>query len=313
MSNNPVLTIITPVYNGEKYISETINSVINSNIVYPYEYIVLDDGSKDSTLSILKGFEKKEIKIFFHKNIGESATVNRGLEIASGEFILVLSADDPLLTSDLINKACKILIENSSIVAIYPDWKIIDQSGNTLKNKILPEFTEELLIGHCKCLPGPGTLFRRDKALQVGGRRSSWKFVGDYDFWLRLSRVGKIVRLPGVLAQWRENENSTSISQRDNRMAMERIKVIESFLLENNISQDLHRKALGNAYYLAARLAFFDFKINGRLLLFNSFKHRRGWPEEAKFYVVLYVLLMPISSIIFKPFSKMLIRLTSYK
>ena len=312
MNDYPILTIITPVYNGEKYISETIESVIKSSIKYSYEYIVLDDGSNDSSLKILNNYKDK-IKIFSHKNIGESATVNRGLENALGEFLLVINADDPLLTSDLINKACKILIENSSIVAIYPDWKIIDQNGNTLKNKILPEFTDELLIGHCRCLPGPGTLFRKDKALQVGGRNLGWKFVGDYDFWLRLSRVGKIVRLPGVLAQWRENQDSTSISQRDNKMALERIKVIETFLLKNEISENLRRKALGNSYYLAARLAFFDPRIKGRSLLLKAFRYRRGWPEEAKFYVVLYLLLTPITTIIFKPFSRLIIKIISYK
>jgi glycosyltransferase involved in cell wall biosynthesis len=312
MSDYPILTIITPVYNGEKYISKTIESVIKSSINYSYEYIVLDDGSNDSTLTILQGY-KDNIKIFSHKNIGESATVNRGLENALGEFILVISADDPLLTSELLNKTCKILSDNHSIVAIYPDWKIIDQNGNTLRNKILPEFTDELLIGRCKCLPGPGTVFRKDKALQIGGRRSGWKFVGDYDFWLRLSRVGKIVRLPGVLAQWRENQDSTSISQRDNKMATERIKVIENFLMENKISENLRRKALGNSYYLAARLTFFDPKIKGRFLLFKAFKYRRGWPEEAKIYVVLYLLLTPITTIIFKPFSRLIIKIISYK
>lgn len=312
MNIRPILTIISPVYNGEKYISETIESVINASIEYSYEYIVLDDGSNDSTLKILNAYKDK-IKIFSHKNIGESATVNRGLENALGEFILVISADDPLLTSDLINKACYILVEDPSIVAIYPDWRIIDQNGITLKNKIIPDFTEDLLIGRCKCLPGPGTLFRKDKALEIGGRRAGWKFVGDYDFWLRLSRVGKIVRLPGVLAQWRENPDSTSISQRDSKTATERIKVIENFLLENDISKDLRRKALGNSYYLAARLAFFDPKIKGQYLLFKAFKYRRGWPEEARLYVVLYILLMPITSIIFKPFSKIIIKTISYK
>jgi glycosyltransferase involved in cell wall biosynthesis len=312
MRSNPVLTIITPVYNGEKYISETIESVINSQITYSYEYIVLDDGSNDSTLKILQDY-KHRIKIFSHKNVGESDTVNIGLKNALGSFILVLSADDPLLTGDLINKACRILIENSSIVAIYPDWKVIDQSGKTLRNKILPDFTDDLLIGHCKCLPGPGTLFRRDKALDVGGRRSGWKFVGDYDFWLRLSRVGKIERLPGVLAQWRENQDSISVSQRNNKMAVERIKVIENFLSENDIPPDLHRKALGNSYYLAARLAFFDSKIKGRSLLLKAFKYRRGWPEEAKLYVALYLLLIPVSSIISKPFLKLITRIVSYK
>jgi glycosyltransferase involved in cell wall biosynthesis len=308
MNDRPILSIISPVYNGEKYISETIESVINASIEYSYEYIVLDDGSNDSSLKILNSYKDK-IKIFSHKNIGESATVNRGLENALGEFILVISADDPLLTSDLINTACNILIENPSIVAIYPDWRIIDQNGRNLRNKILPDFTDDLLIGHCKCLPGPGTIFRKDKALQIGGRRSGWKFVGDYDFWLRLSRVGKIVRLPGVLAQWRENQDSTSISQRNSKMA----NVLENFLLENNIPEELRRKALGNSYYLAARLAFFDPKIKGRYLLFKAFKYRKGWPEEARLYVVIYLLLIPITSIILKPFSKIIINSISYR
>ena len=96
-------------------------------------------------------------------------------------------------------------------------------------------------------------------------------------------------------------------------MATERINVIENFLLENEISEDLRRKALGNSYYLAARLAFFDPKIKGRYLLLKAFKYRRGWPEEARLYVVLYLLLMPITSILFKPFSKIIINTVSYK
>lgn len=305
MNGHPTLTIITPVYNGEKYIAETISSVIQAPIQYPYEYIVLDDGSTDSTLRILQSY-KENIKILSHKNIGESETVNRGLENALGDFILIVSADDPLLTSDLINKACKILIQNSAIVAIYPDWKIIDQNGKTLRSKILPEFTDELLIGRCKCLPGPGTLFRKDKAIQIGGRRSCWKFVGDYDFWLRLSRVGEIVRLPGVLAQWRDNPQSISISKRGLDMASERIRVIENFITQYQLPNLLKRKALGNAYYIAARLAFFDSKINARKLLFMSFRKRRGWPEEANIFVIIYLTFLPYSSNLLKRFPNFL-------
>lgn len=312
MNANYVLTIITPVYNGAKYISETIESVVNSTIEYPYEYIVLDDGSSDSTFESLQKY-KDCIKIMSHKNIGESATVNRGIKNALGEFLLVVNADDPLLTSELINRGCKILIDNPSIAAIYPDWKIIDENGKTLKSKILPEFDEDILIGHCKCLPGPGTLFRKDKAVQINGRSLKWKFVGDYDFWLRLSRVGEIQRLPGVLAQWRENQNSTSFSQRDKKMALERIKVIEEFLFENKTSKNLRRKALGNSHYLAARLAFFDSGINGKNLLIKAFFLRKGWPEEAKLHIVLYLIFMPISSILLKPFSRIILKFLSYR
>ena len=312
MNNKPLLTIITPVYNGEKYIYETIESVLKAKIDVSYEYIVLNDGSSDSTASILNSFHES-IRIFSHANIGEPATVNRGLKYAKGNFILIVNADDPLLTGDLINKACKIMINNSSRVAIYPDWKIINQFGATVKIKVLPEYSDEILIGHCKCLPGPGTLFRRDSALEIGGRREIWKYVSDYDFWLRLSRLGQIVRLPGIFAQWRENPDSTSISFRGNDMASERIKVTKAFLSENKLPNSLRRMALGNCHYLAARLAFFDPKIKARSLLIRAFGYRLGWPEEAKLYVVLYLLLMPVSSFILKPFSKRITNAISYK
>ena len=312
MALQPVLTIITPVFNGENFIAETISSILDALIAVPYEYIVLDDGSTDSTANILSKFADR-IKILTHSNIGESATVNRGLHIAQGEFVLVISADDPLLTGELVNRACKILSNDPDLVAIYPDWRIIDELGRVIMTKVLPEFSEEIMIGRCKCLPGPGTVFRKSAALRVGGRKDKWKYVGDYDFWLRMSRVGKIVRLPEVLAQWRQNEKSTSISQRGLEMATERINVIDEFLAENDLTEPLKRKALGNSYYLAARLAFFDTRIKGKTLLIEAFKSRRGWPEEARIQVVLYIFLMPISSIMLKPIKCLIIRINSYK
>lgn len=312
MALQPVLTIITPVFNGENFIAETVTSILDALIAVPYEYIVLDDGSTDSTAIILSKFAD-QIRILSQSNIGESATVNRGLHIAQGEFVLVISADDPLLTGELVNRACKILSDNPEIVAIYPDWRIIDELGQVIMTKVLPEYSEEIMIGRCKCLPGPGTVFRKSAALKVGGRKDKWKYVGDYDFWLRMSRVGKIVRLPGVLAQWRQNKQSTSISQRGIEMATERINVIDEFFAENNLTERLSRKARANSYYLAARLAFFDPRVNGKTLLIKSFKSRRGWPEEARIHIILYLFLMPISSILLKPLKNFIVRINSYK
>ena len=305
-----MLTIITPVYNGEKYIAETIESIISAKIQVAYEYLVINDGSTDSTLLILDRYKDK-IKIHTQQNLGESAAVNNGLKHSRGDFVLVVNADDPLLTGDLINKGIKILVADPLIVAIYPDWKIISDNMETKKIKILPEYTDEIMIGRCRCLPGPGTLFRKVTALKIGGRSTNWKFVSDYDFWLRMSRQGVIVRLPGVLAQWRESLNSTSFSQRGKSMAIERIKVMEKFLLENKISLPLQRKAIGNSYYLAARLAFFDSTIAGRKLLFQAFKNRRGWPEEAKLHVVVYLLFLPLSFYLVNKSPKLVRRIIS--
>jgi glycosyltransferase involved in cell wall biosynthesis len=299
MSNSPVLTIITPVYNGENYISETIESVLQAEIIIPFEYIVINDGSQDSTANILHQYQE-DITLFNQKNVGEAATVNRGLGYAKGEYILVLSADDPLLTGNLISKAVELMASDPDIVAIYPDWQIINEQGEVLSTKKLPDYSDEVMVGKSICLPGPGTIFRRDPAIEIGGRDHRWKYVSDFDFWLRLSRKGKIVHLPEMLSQWRANQHSTSISQRNSQMSRERIQVIEEFLLKNQVSPLITRNALGNAYYLAARLSFFDKNIDGRTLIIKAIKKQKGIPSESRFLELVYLLLFPLSSKLLK-------------
>jgi hypothetical protein len=167
------------------------------------------------------------------------------------------------------------------------------------------------LIGRCVTLPGPGVIFRRSAALKLNGRNPKWTYVGDYDFWLRLSRMGEIRHRPEVLAQWRHHPSSTSVSKRGLKMAQERILVVEDFLTRYQVSTRLKNKALGNAYYMAARISYFDKNIPAKKYLFKSFKNRKGWVEEAKVYEIFYIFLLPISRIfnpiidlIFKKFGR---------
>ena len=308
MTAPPIISIITPVFNGEKYIEETICSVLEAGIEVEFEYIVLNDGSTDSTLEIISRFEDR-VRIFSHGNIGESETVNLGIKHATGKYLLILSADDPLLTKDLLSKAVDELNLNTNLVAVYPDWKIISADGLDLEFVILPEYSDEIMIGENRCLPGPGVVFRRDAAMEIGGRRKNWKFVGDYDFWLRLSRLGRIERLPGVLAQWRNSTDSTSVSQRGSLMARERISVIDNFILENNLPPTLQTLAVSNSYILAARLVFFEKSIPARRYLAKAFYVRRGWPSQAKIHIVLYITLLPVSRI----FNLAIIRLMNWR
>ena len=307
MSNSPILTIITPVFNGENYITETIESVLQAQIKVPFEYIVINDGSQDSTPEILNRYQQ-DITLFNQENIGEAATVNRGLEYANGEYILVLSADDPFLTGNLITEALKLMSSDPDIVAIYPDWQIINEQGEVLSTKTLSDYSDEVMVGKSVCLPGPGTIFRKDPAIEIGGRDHRWKYVSDFDFWLRLSRKGKFVHLPEILAQWRANQHSTSISQRNSQMSRERIQVIEEFLLKNKVSPSVARNALGNAYYLAARLSFFDNNINGRSLIIKAIKKQKGIPSESRFLELVYLLLFPLSSNLLKCVPSRIIR-----
>ena len=187
---------------------------------------------------------------------------------------------------------------------------MIDEIGNPIKVIKVPDYSDELLIGRCRTLPGPGVIFRTSFAQQIGGRRSKWTFVGDYDFWLRLSRIGEIRHRPEVLAQWRYHANSTSVTKRGLKMANERIAVIEDFLKNNKIDAAIGRMALGTSYYMAARLCFFSSEVPGRRYLIKAFKYRRGLVEESQLQVIAYILLLPISRIILNP---ILIRSARYR
>jgi hypothetical protein len=225
---------------------------------------------------------------------------------ARGEFLIVVSADDPLLTEKLFEKSFEDFTNDPNLVAVYPDWNMIGPSGEVLKTIIVPDYSDELLIGRCITLPGPGVIFRKSAALKIGGRRKKWTFVGDYDFWLRLSRIGELRHRPEVLAQWRYHPGSTSVNKRGPKMANERIAVVEEFLSEFPIDQKIARMSLGSAYFMAARLVFFNSQVPGKKYLIQSFRKRKGWVEESRIHIILYILLIPISSNLYKVFSKFL-------
>jgi glycosyltransferase involved in cell wall biosynthesis len=255
---------------------------------------VLNDGSTDNTLEILKKYESK-IRIIDKSNSGESDSVSIGFKEANGDLLLVVSADDPLFTEGLFTNIFEQFNQNENLMAVYPDWQMIDAVGNVIKVIKVPDYREEFLIGRCMTLPGPGVVFRKSAAMKLNGRNPKWTYVGDFDFWLRLSRLGEIKHRAEVLAQWRHHTSSTSVSKRGLKMAEERIQVIEDFLESNTVNMKLKRMALGNAYYMAARISFFDSNIPAKKYLLMAFKNRKGWVENAKFHEIIYILLLPIS------------------
>jgi glycosyltransferase involved in cell wall biosynthesis len=304
------LTVITAVYNGAQYIEETIESVLKYCREIDFEYIVLNDGSTDNTLEILNMYANK-IRIIDKSNSGESDSVSFGFREAIGDLLLVVSADDPLFTEKLFTNIFEQFDQNDNLMAVYPDWQMIDAVGSVIKIIEVPDYSDDLLIGRCVTLPGPGVIFRKSAALKLNGRNPKWTFVGDYDFWLRLSRLGEIRHRPEVLAQWRHHSSSTSVSKRGLKMAQERIQVVEDFLAGNAVPNYLKQMALGNAYYMAARISYFDKNIPAKKYLFASFKNRKDWVEEAKVYEIFYILLLPISrvfnpiiDIVFKKFGR---------
>ncbi len=201
----PLVSIITPSYNRASYLEETINSVLSQN--YPnIEYIVLDDGSTDDSLEVIKKF-KKRIIWDSHKNMGEANTVNKGFKMAHGEIIGVVNSDDPLLPH-AISEIVEFMQDNPETIVVYPDWKKIDQTGKDIEYVKTVEYNYEYMIKQHFCTPGPGAFFKRKVMNILKGRDPQFKYVSDFDFWLRAGLIGPFARLPKTLATFRVHPDS---------------------------------------------------------------------------------------------------------
>lgn len=292
--NEICTTVITPVFNGAGFISQTIESVLTMTDNSSTEYIVINDGSTDDTSKILNTF-KNRITLIEQENAGEAAAINKGLDLARGKYILVVSADDPMCSKLLLHEAVRIMERNQRLVCVYPDWTMIDKDGLQIKNMEVKDFSLEELIGKFNCLVGPGGVFRRSSALNIGGRRSIYKFVSDYDFWLRLSTQGNFYHLEGFHAQWRFHEESTSVKSRSLQMANERVSVIANFLAEFPQDKNLARRALSSSYYYAALLAYFDRQVPGRRFMAKALLISPKNIRDFDFRIVLFLLGLPLT------------------
>ncbi len=135
MNNNPLVSILIPLYNSEKYISETIQSCLNQTYKNT-EIIIVDDGSVDNSLSIAKNFTKtyKNIYVFSQKNQGAPAARNKAFELSKGEYIQYLDADD-LLSENKIEEQLKLLKNQKNCISSCSWQYFIRKPGDIIKKK----------------------------------------------------------------------------------------------------------------------------------------------------------------------------------
>lgn len=183
---NPVLvSVVTPAYNAMPYIEETVQSVRGQD--YPsIEHIVMDGGSKDGTVDYLK--EQEYLTWESQPDRGQSHALNKGFELARGEIIGWLNADDVYLPG-AINRAVTFLMEHESVDLVYGDLEIIDQAGDFVGRSKSRNFElEGQLIENLVHQP---TVFMRKRVLdQVKGVDEGLHYTMDRELWLRAGIEG---------------------------------------------------------------------------------------------------------------------------
>lgn len=187
--NKPLITVITVVFNGEKHLKQTIQSVIGQTYDN-VEYIIIDGGSTDETLDIIRKYEDAIDYWMSEKDGGIYDAMNKGIDVASGEWLNFMNAGDGFVNGDIIQSIVNeyILKDNKDIISGYV--KIVNSSGKWLgykhpyKKLKVCDFIKENCIAH------QATFIHRDVFKKIGQFSLEYKIQGDYDFWLRAKRYG---------------------------------------------------------------------------------------------------------------------------
>ncbi len=207
------ISVIIPIYNGEKYITETIQSIISQT--YPiFEIIVINDGSTDGSLQIIENISKEfsNVIILNQKNSGPAAARNNGIRNSNGEYIAICDADD-IWVSDKIEKQMNVF-QNTDAKLVYSGMKSFGFTNDTFlyngKNSVRNLFKQNYI-------PNSSVVLHKSVIGKIGYFNEEKNFftVEDYQYWLRIAHVFKITIVPECLLKYRVHNNQISKGKKE--------------------------------------------------------------------------------------------------
>lgn len=223
MKDYPKVSIVTPSYNQVQFLEKTILSVLNQN--YPnLEYIIIDGGSTDGSVEIIKKYEKYLVYWVSKKDEGMYDAVNKGLKVASGSIFAYLNSDD-LYLSDTVQVAVNYFQKHPETALIYGDCDYIDLEGRFLYAYHYPIFKwHRFIVLNWSSIPQEASFWRKGVHKVVGYFNTEFKMAGDFEFYVKVGKDFQIDHLRKVLAMHRLHKKSlTSIWQDKNQ---EEVKMI---------------------------------------------------------------------------------------
>jgi glycosyltransferase involved in cell wall biosynthesis len=269
-----LVSIVTPSYNQADYIKDTISSVQNQSY-RPIEHIIVDGGSTDATIEILKASKSNPINVqqiwISEKDSGQGNAINKGLKLAHGEIIGWLNSDDVYFYKDVIERVVKEFIKYPDIDIIHGDVAKIGENNLIRFIWCIPEFNYERMYVDGK-ISQPTVFFRR-RIFDVHSLREDFLAL-DYELWLRLGREYKFKHLNVILAGDREQPNRIS--------ARKKLELQKSHLQ----ARDEYLPNLSIAKVFWYRISSFPyrflFRLKGLIRLMLLFV-RPDWKEKLAF------------------------------
>ena len=208
MENSPKVSVIMSVYNGEKYLKEAIESILNQSFK-DFEFIVVDDGSTDKTPEILENYAKQDqrIKIITNsENIGLTKSLNKGIKVSKGEYIARMD-DDDIAMPERIKKQIEFLEKNPNFGVVGCNVIIINETGNFVKNVVLPNNLMQVLKKRNYLAHG-SLVFQKAIIEQLGNYDEQMLYAQDYEMILRISKTFEVGFISEFLYKLRVHKNT---------------------------------------------------------------------------------------------------------
>jgi glycosyltransferase involved in cell wall biosynthesis len=262
-----LVSIVTPSFNQGAFLEDTILSVLDQDYA-PIEYIVVDGGSSDGSLEVIKQYENRLAGWMSEPDAGQTEAINKGFARAKGDIFAYLNSDD-LLRPGAVREAVEFLQAHSEVGMVYGDADYVDEKGETIGNFPAAQTDLRRLRRGYVHIPQQAAFFRGFLWKSVGPLDPSLYFAMDYDLWLRIAALTEIRYHPRTWGAFRLHSAAKSLRAADKcwpemiqihrRLGGSRLSVIYAkYLLRRLVEPIMPLR-------LRARLWLYQLGVRGRL------------------------------------------------
>ena len=203
---NQKISVIMPVYNAEKYLKESIESILNQTFT-DFGFLIVNDGSTDTSLEIIKSYDDKRIRIINNEeNMGLTKSLNKAVKQAHGDYIARQDADDISLPNRL-ELQFEFLEKHPEVALLGTGVYVINENGDEIEKRIMHPNPKKSLSKGNRFIHG-SVMFRKSVIDELGAYNETLKYSQDYELWLRISKKYDVENLTAPLYKLRMHKGS---------------------------------------------------------------------------------------------------------
>ncbi len=223
-----LISIVLPVYNGEKYLRESIDSVL-AQTYKNWELLIVDDCSTDSSAAIAKEYASKDRRIYYYRNENNlrlPRNLNKGFRLAKGDY-LTWTSDDNKFKPTALEKMYDALKNNQNAQFVFASCRVINSEGEEIEYIMVDDKRKKQIVGHN--VVGACFMYTRKAYEEVGEYNPDFTLVEDYDYWQRIYAKFNAVAISDILYEYRWHDGALTSTMKKDTFN----KTLEKMLLKN--------------------------------------------------------------------------------